>query len=226
MNIKPALIGSGLAALLCFATLATADEPIKAPPAWVIKPPVRTDSEAERRIEAALNDNTSLEFIETPLQDACVFITELHKITVQYDTRALRAADLNTDTPVTFHAKGLKLKSALALMLQAEGMAFMVQNEALLITTPQEVSKAFQARVYDLSALVTGADAEEPVTADTISEAVTGTIAVNTWSETGGNGSAKALNLNGQPLLVINQTYDVHQKILRLLTDLQDASRR
>ncbi len=205
---------------------AAADEPIAAPLPKKPDSIMRSTGEAESRIMAALQSQTSLEFIDTPLNDGRLFIAELHNIPIQIDSRALRAADISEDTALTFSGKRMKLQSALNLMLQAEGLAYMIKDEALLITTPQVVAQTFTPQVYDITSLLTkDENAEEPVTATTLAETISGVIAPGSWADAGGTAGIKSLTLNGRSLLVISQTYDAQQQIFALLSDLQNAAR-
>jgi len=211
--------------VLCTPDASTADEAIKAP---VKRPQIimRSSNPGEVRIESALNDTTTMEFIETPLTDVCDFLADLHNIPIKIDNRALRAADIEDDVAVTANLKNVTLKSALKLLLQAEGLAYVVQHESLVITTPDAASKSYSAKVYDISVLIPADGGEDAVTADAIAETVSAVVAAGTWVEGEGKGSVKAVTINGRSLLAINQTYDAHEKIMALLTDLQSATRR
>ena len=64
------------------------------------------DSEAREKIEAALNEPTQLEFVETPLTDVIDYLKDQHKIEIQLDKRALSDVGIGTDTPVTKNLEG------------------------------------------------------------------------------------------------------------------------
>ena len=45
---------------------------------------------------------------------------------------------IGTDTPVTKNLKGITLRSALRLMLRELSLTYIIKDEVLLITTPEE----------------------------------------------------------------------------------------
>jgi hypothetical protein len=92
-------------------------------------------SAAEARILAALDEPTTLEFTETPLQDAIDYLKAKHKIEIQLDSRALEDVGVASDTPVTRHVSNIKLESALRLLLEDMDLAYRIEHEVLLITT-------------------------------------------------------------------------------------------
>ncbi len=113
---------------------------------------------AEQRIENALKQQTQLEFNETPLQDVVDYLKDMHKIEIQFDTRAMQDAGANMDAPVTKNIKDISLRSALRLMLRDLGLTYFVQDGVLLITTPEEAEKMAGIKVYPVADMVTPAD--------------------------------------------------------------------
>ena len=116
-------------------------------------PPVELDA-ATVRIEEALADTTTMEFIETPLEDVVAYLKDLHGIEIQIDARALDEVGLGTDAPVTQNLKGISLRSALRLLLREFDLTFVIQDEVLLISTPEEQETQFVLRVYNVKALL------------------------------------------------------------------------
>ncbi|MDZ4784178.1 MAG: VWA domain-containing protein, partial [Planctomycetia bacterium] len=110
-----------------------------------------SNSPSEERIFSALNEETSLQFTESPLSDVITYIKERHKIPIQLDTAALDTAGVTTDSPVTIDVEGISLKSALRLMLKSIELTYTVRDEVLLITTPEEVDSALVTKVYPVA---------------------------------------------------------------------------
>ncbi len=96
-------------------------------------------SKAERTIIEALNSPTRLEFVDTPLEDVVDFLRDYHDIETQIDTRALGDVGLGTDLPITKDLKGISLRAALKLMLREFDLTYIIDNDVLLITTPEEI---------------------------------------------------------------------------------------
>ncbi len=117
------------------------------------------DERAHQKIREALGTNTTMEFIETPLQDAVDYLKDLHGIEIQLDDRSLEEAGMGSDTPVTSTLKGLSLQSALDLLLSNYDLTYVVRNGVLQITTPDAVANMTELRVYEVHDLLQEGDA-------------------------------------------------------------------
>ncbi|NLF72708.1 MAG: VWA domain-containing protein [Candidatus Anammoximicrobium sp.] len=109
---------------------------------------------AEQKIFSALEDDTRLEFIETPLNSVIDFLKDQHDINIEIDTKALDDIGVGTDSPITRNLKGISLRSALRLMLKDLGLTYVVKDEVLLITTPEEAESKLVTKVYPVGDLV------------------------------------------------------------------------
>ncbi len=115
---------------------------------------------AETRILAALEDNTQLEFIETPLNQITDFLREQHDIPIGIDVRALDEAGVALETPITGNVKGVSLHAALQYLFGALDLTYRIENETLWITTQRAAESRPELRIYDVSALLSdGEDA-------------------------------------------------------------------
>ncbi len=109
---------------------------------------------AEAKITKALDDETTLEFVETPLQDVVDYLKDLHGIEIQLDGKALEEAGVGSDTPVTRNLKGITLRSALRLMLGALELTYVIKDEVLLITTKEKADAELVTKAYPVADLV------------------------------------------------------------------------
>jgi len=112
------------------------------------------DDEASKNIREALRSKTAVEFVETPLSDVVEFLRDKHKIEIQIDTKALEDVGIGTDTAITRHLKDITLKSALRLILRDLDLKYVVFDEVLLITTPEEAVGHLCTRFYGVSDLI------------------------------------------------------------------------
>ncbi|MHC4180568.1 MAG: hypothetical protein ACYSWU_23965, partial [Planctomycetota bacterium] len=109
---------------------------------------------AVEKIEKALKEPTDLEFIETPLWDVILYLKKKHKIEIQIDRKALDDVGLDSwITPITKNLKGISLRSALRLTLRDLDLTYVIQDEVLLITTPEEAETRLTTRVYPVGDL-------------------------------------------------------------------------
>ncbi|HEX5105152.1 MAG TPA: hypothetical protein VFV87_15135, partial [Pirellulaceae bacterium] len=109
---------------------------------------------SEERIFKALNDQAVMEFIETPLNDAINILKDTHQIPIELDVKRLEEAGVNIDTPVTKNLRGITLRSALRLLLNDLELTYVVRDEVLLITTPEEAESQLITKVYPVGDLV------------------------------------------------------------------------
>ena len=58
-----------------------------------------------------------------------------HKINIELDTEALAADGKGSETPITKTLKDISLRSALRLILEGQGLTYLIKNEVMLITT-------------------------------------------------------------------------------------------
>jgi len=120
-------------------------------------------SGSAERIRSALRDNTELEFLETPLQDAVDFIHDAHGIEVHLDKRALKESGIDETVAVTNSFRGVTLNSALKLLLDELGLVAVIHHEVLLITTPKAAERTIVVRAYDVSNLTSQGVARESI---------------------------------------------------------------
>jgi hypothetical protein len=113
----------------------------------------------------------------------------------------------------------VSLQSGLNLLLRPLDLTWTIQDEVLLITTPEEAELALIVKVYDVHDLVRCRDksGEEWADYDTLIEVIKTTVKPETWDDVGGAGSVAPAPFRGVEMLVISQIYEVHQKIERLL---------
>ncbi|MEW4456229.1 hypothetical protein AB1L30_26425 [Bremerella sp. JC817] len=109
---------------------------------------------AEQKIFQQLDAETKIQFIDTPLEEVVGYLKQLHGIEIQIDNRALEEIGLSTDTPVTRNIEGISLRSALRLMLKELDLTYIVANEVLMITTPEEAESELITKVYPVADLV------------------------------------------------------------------------
>jgi len=174
-------------------------------------------SEAERRIMSALKDplREPLEFVETPLSQVAMILSETYDIPILFDVRALDEVATSPDAPVTIDLNNIPLRSALRLMLnQIENVTYVVRDDVLMITTHEVAESTMETHVYNLSELVASATDLTELTA-----AIIETVQPDTWQESG-RGTGTMTTLRGS-MLVVHQTQSVHEEIGKFLRQLE-----
>ncbi|MGB7326203.1 MAG: hypothetical protein WBD31_15120 [Rubripirellula sp.] len=167
------------------------------------------ESEAGNRINAALRDETSQEFIDTPLYEAMHLLSQTHNIPIVIDGRALEEIGITPDLPINLSLKNVSLRSFLRLLLRDSDLTYMIEDEVLKITTTESAEMNLGTQMYRL-----------PVSlikkSDRVLLALQSTIAPDTWAVLGGPSTATALD----HVLIISTTSDVHVQVEDFLNTL------
>jgi hypothetical protein len=109
---------------------------------------------AEQRIVDELERTTSIEFFDEPLADAISYLEELHGIQIEVNQAALDELGIATDATVNKQLSGISLRSALKLMLRDLGLTYVIEDEVLQITTPEDAASNVVTKVYPVADLV------------------------------------------------------------------------
>jgi len=176
------------------------------------------DSAAVERIERALRaplHSQGLDFTEIPLQEVVTTIQDEYGIPIKIDQIHLEEIGLNSDENVNVNLHNISLRSALNLMLRDLQLTYHIQDEVLMITTPQVAEEHLKTCVYDVSSLTGERDSQ----LDAIIDSIVSCIARDSWAK---NGSGEAEIRAVKPgMLVISQTTAVHEQIRNLLEALR-----
>ncbi len=88
-------------------------------------------------IEAKLKEQVSLNVDKQPLSEAVKFLQDYTGLNIVVDNKGLADEGLTSASPVTLNVSNIQVKSALRLMLKPLGLTYKVENEVVLITSPQ-----------------------------------------------------------------------------------------
>jgi hypothetical protein len=123
---------------------------------------LKASGEAEQRIDAALRAPlrpNGIDVTDTPLEEVVTLLEEDYGIPVEIDVPALEAIGLDPSEPVTVNLHNISLRSALRLMLKQLQLTYIIQDEVLMITTPEEAESQLIVKVYPVADLVLPIDA-------------------------------------------------------------------
>ena len=164
-------------------------------------------------------------------------------------SKKLEEAAINADTPMSYRLNNVRVRTGLRLILGDLGLTYVLHENVLVITTPEDAGSQLVTRVYDcrdllklpspirktkhVSQATPGSDTpvkveEKPkedagpdggYTIDDLIDVITSTIAPDSWDEVGGPGSIADF----KGLVTINETQEVHEQIENLLNMLHKA---
>src|SRR5262249_12815185 len=109
---------------------------------------------AEQRIYTELGKNTTIEVVEMPLKDVVTYLQDTHNIPIVLSLKKLEEASVSADTPVTKRLRSITLRSALRLILKELELTYVVRDEVLQITTPEDAESQLITKVYPVGDLV------------------------------------------------------------------------
>ncbi|HEY4311493.1 MAG TPA: hypothetical protein VGN12_18740 [Pirellulales bacterium] len=177
--------------------------------------PLRFVDAQDEKIERELNNNTELEFADTPLSDVVDYIKSKHEIELQLDSKGLADAAVDPAVPITKSLKGISLRSSLHLILDELDLTFAIVDQILLITSKEKAATILSTEVYRVRDIVGNQDKVRRTAQ--LTDLLTGTVQPKSWDTSGGSGTIKAY----RDLLVISQTFAAHEEIHTLLEELQ-----
>lgn len=108
----------------------------------------------EEKINKALEENTEFDFQQFSLEEIQDYIRDRHKIEIQRDQKALDEATFDMSTRFDKKISGIKLRSALRLLLNDKELSYVIKNDVLLITTKAAQETDLVVKVYPVADLV------------------------------------------------------------------------
>ncbi len=196
-----------------------ADDPHRDAEPMALAPPAPSSrSLAAARIHTVLDSPAQAEFVDTPITNVALFLSDYHHIPVYVDHEALKASASPPESPINGTFNNVKLRTALNWLLQPYDWTYIVRDEALVITSRDVGRKHLSTRLYPIADLLGAdsiADAEQWI--DILHSA-----AWYGWWSFPGDGSA-AREFRGA--LSISQTDEGHVRVQQFLDAVRQARR-
>ena len=167
---------------------------------------------SQRLGEKVQQQETKVQFIDTPLVEAVGYLKQLHGIEIQIDQRALKDVGLNGDLPITRNMEGITLEAALDKITEAEQLGWYVEHGMLMITSDEAARQRMSVRIYELPTIATAG----------LEDALLKTVAPESWTKVGGTGNV--VLLPEEDLLVVRQNRAGHALVESLLQQLAGLS--
>ena len=96
----------------------------------------------------------SIDFEEVPLRDAIRTVSQQSSVQFTVDRGALDQVGLSDDTPVTALLVDGRMETALYLVLHELELTWMVKDDHVMITTPEEAENCLAVRTYAVRDLI------------------------------------------------------------------------
>jgi uncharacterized membrane protein YgcG len=112
------------------------------------------DNPSEKRIYDALEQVENLPLLDSTLEELAAFLFDNFGIPAIVDEKALEDDAIPIDTMVSSNLSGMRLKSALRLVLRKHDLTYIIEDEVLQITTKSKAEERQITRVYPVGDLV------------------------------------------------------------------------
>ena len=105
-------------------------------------------------IESKLKDRVSINMDKQPLSEAITFLQNYTGLNIVLDPKALGEEGLTSSSPVSLAGQQVPLKSVLKLLLKPLGLTYKLEDEVVLITSPQADQSQTYPKTYYVGDLV------------------------------------------------------------------------
>lgn len=195
--------------------------PAMAPPTVEFFPLPSPD---EKELLTTLEQKVEFEFSALSLVQIVEELGVKYGIQMILDKQALEEESIDpTAKDITCQLKGIPLKSALKIMLDAKSLAFVVADDVVKVTTEGKASQVRVARTYPVRDLVSNVDVDYLLLCRAIHNGVGGDDAGDPWVEIDGEGGSISI-LPASGCLVVRHTARVQQGVLQLLRSIRGAN--
>ncbi len=169
------------------------------------------------QLRQKLDEDVTVAFRETPLEQAVVQLAEMVKIDIRLDMPALQEVGIRQRHPITLSLADRELKTVLQAMLIDLDLTCILRDGVLWLTTDEEAEAFFKTAVYDVRDLC-----RDEAESDALVEAITSQAQPTSWDEVGGPGSVQVAKPG---TLVISNTESALGDVLHLLETYRTALR-
>jgi hypothetical protein len=167
------------------------------------------------------------EFKKMALVDVVDALAHFNKVRIQINHRSLETVGIGSDLPITAVLEDEPLGAALRRMLKPHKLTWALQDEVILITTPEEEESKTVVKVYPIGDLVDRED-DLDVNArrgrcDALVDMVLERVDPDSWEDVGGMGMIK---MPLHSVLVVAQREEIHDQLAALLAKVRSGEVR
>lgn len=194
--------------------------PIEFPKDWKEKSAKRLAvkmTDEEKALVKALNTPIPVNFSESAFDGVIEYLQTVTGQTILIDKQAMEEAGVKYDAPVTMKNKSVTLRTVLRKVLGDLGLAYVIKDGSIQVTTPLRAKETLTVRTYYLGDLALVTDFRLPPAltqlqalqnAGQIIDAIQTSIDPPSWRANGGNGT---IIFDPRTLsLVVKQSAEVH----------------
>ena len=154
---------------------------------------------------------------------------ELH-VHIEIDKKCVHDVGIAVDVPANLDATGLTARKVLDFRSFALGLTFVIEDECIIVTTPEKAESRLEIVIYDVTDLVMHQDEKGQwyEKSGPLIDAIASCVGQTTWNSVGGPGAIAPLDLPHSASLAVSQTQNIHEEIAQFLADIRrvEAARR
>jgi len=154
-------------------------------------------------------------FADVPLVDALKLLSEMSTLPITFDLDAMAALGVTIRDPVAVQVSDATTAKVLEAVLSSRGLTYVVEDDQILVTSPQTKRTALRAVPYTVSDLA----GPEPTAVADLAGLVQTLVAPESWRPAGGQGTVEP----AEGVLRVVQTDSVHYQILAFCERLRAA---
>jgi len=186
----------------------------------VESPPAEPDQVEPETVEVNAEERLSrsihrIELPGVPLAHAADLLAQLSGLPITFDLEAMTQLDVDLEAPVTLRLSETTAGEALEAVVSSRGLVYVVENNQLLVTGPQQHRNTLRLGRYTVSDLI----GHQPESGDRLAALVETLVVPDSWEPAGGRGSIRV----EEGALVVLQTGAVHYQVLTFCEKLRAA---
>jgi len=189
--------------------------------------PNRTSLSADdglaEKLRHALKRRVSLNLHNERLPQIVTQLRKTAELAIQFDDVRLEEVGISPEElRITDAFSNVALSTVLRRVLAPHGLAYVVKNEQIIVTTGEAAKAELRLRIYPVRDLVaievrgmSECDSED------LRNAIVSSVEPQSWEQAGG--SARIRSFDSAGVLVVSQSDDAHEEIEKLLTAIRAA---
>lgn len=154
-------------------------------------------------------------FADVPLADALKLLSQMSTLPITFDLDAMAELGVTIRDPVAVQVSDATTGKVLEAVLSNRGLTYVVEDDQILVTSPQRKRIALRAVPYTVSDLA----GPEPAALSELAGLVQKLVAPESWRPAGGQGTVEP----AEGVLRVVQTDPIHYQILTFCERLRAA---
>ncbi len=209
------MAGAGMAAM------GGNDQPTSEPQPFVVpqgpKPSWMQSGESDlasaESLREKLRNNTEVNLVGTPLNQAVLSLTEQLHTSIVFDESAITDSGMSVEESISLQAGSMPISEALQLVLSPKNLTYSVKANHILVTS--EAAEEKSIRFYDLAYVLPSSAGVQ-----NLIYAIERNVGVDNWESQGGDHSISMIG----SLMVVNTSEESHLGIEKILSRLSQVA--